>query len=243
MRLRRDRSPTATPCHGARGRVPPRVVMVAGTAAAGLFAVLAVATVIRHGAPYPVDRATLRWVLQHRPRAVVDLAIVVTTSGTGLVAYSLAALAGALACRGRWWWGAVAGAVVLACGQLVRVAVAHWIGRSRPPAADWAWHASGPAMPSGHATSSAIVALLLGLAVARGRPGRARTAAELVVGLWALAVGASRVYLGMHWVTDVIAGWLLAIAWLALVVASVRAVGGRATAIRRLRRRGPARRP
>jgi membrane-associated phospholipid phosphatase len=111
----------------------------------------------------------------------------------------------------------VAGLAHLAAGQLLRTAVALSIDRARPPAADWAWHASGPALPSGHTTTSAMVAGLFVVAALHRLRGRARAALIPVAVLWAFAVGATRVHLGMHWPTDVLAGWLLAVVWVALV--------------------------
>lgn len=68
--------------------------------------------------------------------------------------------------------------------------------------------------PSGHATLSAATYLMLGLVLARREPNRRRktyilgAAATLVA-----AVGLSRVYLGVHWPTDVVAGWAVGAGW------------------------------
>lgn len=201
----------------ARGRRAVRALALVAAVSFVLLLALIVATAVRHGAPYPPDAAAHRWVLAHRASALVDAAVVVTESGTGLAAYGLAALGGALAARRAWWQGAAAGVVILGLGQLVRIALASGIGRRRPPAADWAWTAGGPAMPSGHTTTSAIVAVVLTVGIARRFHGRGRLPMLAVPGLWALGVGATRVYLGMHWVTDVVAGWLLALVWTALL--------------------------
>jgi undecaprenyl-diphosphatase len=71
--------------------------------------------------------------------------------------------------------------------------------------------------PSGHAMLSAVVYLTLGALLARVQPGR--RAKAFVVGmaiLISLLVGASRVYLGVHWPSDVLAGWCVGAAWAAL---------------------------
>ncbi len=76
------------------------------------------------------------------------------------------------------------------------------IARPRPP--EWYWLANpvGHSFPSRH-TTYATLALGAGT---RGYPRPARQAAAALC----LAVGVSRVYLGVHWSTDVAAGWLLA---------------------------------
>lgn len=68
--------------------------------------------------------------------------------------------------------------------------------------------------PSGHATVSAVVYLTLGLLLAEATTDRRVKAYFIGLGvLMTLAVGISRVYLGVHFPTDVIAGWSLGAAW------------------------------
>ena len=101
------------------------------------------------------------------------------------------------------------------------------IGRTRPPQADWAHAASGYAFPSGHTTSSAIVAALFWVALGRRALMRYwRVQGRLVAVAWAISVGVTRVYLGVHWPTDVVGGWLLTLA-LTLAVTCAMAVPAR----------------
>jgi len=91
------------------------------------------------------------------------------------------------------------------------------VGRARPdlvPHGDIVVTAS---FPSGHAMLSAIVYLTLGALLAQFVAGRRVKAYLLVCAmLLTLLVGASRVYLAVHWPTDVLAGWCVGAAWAAL---------------------------
>ena len=71
-----------------------------------------------------------------------------------------------------------------------------------------------PSFPSGHAAVSAVAYLTLALLLARSVPRREQKVYIVGMGvLLTLAVGISRVYLGVHWPTDVLAGWTLGGVW------------------------------
>lgn len=190
----------------------------AGVLCAALFACLAVLVGVRHGVPLPGDGAVHTWAVGHRPPVAQALARGITATGTGIWPYLIVAAAGLIAgrdARERLRTVPYALAVLLA-GQLVREAVMESFARARPNPADWVASASGYSFPSGHTTTSALAAGLLCWAVTRrSRPDLARTTCVLAV-CWAAAVGATRVYLGVHWASDVLGGWLLATAWLSL---------------------------
>jgi undecaprenyl-diphosphatase len=87
-------------------------------------------------------------------------------------------------------------------------------GRLRPDAAFAELEASGLSFPSGHASMSAIVFLTLGALFASTRNRRAeRVYILLTAVLMTALVGLSRVALGVHWATDVLAGWAFGSAW------------------------------
>ncbi len=89
--------------------------------------------------------------------------------------------------------------------------------RPRPALVAHLVEVSSPSFPSGHAMNSAVVYLTLGVLLARAVPERRVKAYLLGVAVaLTLLVGSSRVYLGVHYPTDVLAGWTVGAAWAAL---------------------------
>ncbi|MFE4367563.1 phosphatase PAP2 family protein [Streptomyces sp. NPDC056835] len=214
-------SRTAPPVRRAVRTAP--LIITALCAAA--FALLAVLATGHGGAPFPLDRDALDWSVRHRSSpAGITAARAVTASGTGPYPYLCAVVAGLLAGRDqRHRLLAAAGALVfLLAGQAGRYGLLAAGARPRPPMADWLTHASGFAFPSGHTTTSALAAGLLIWGLVRfGRgshaiPGWLRGVLIALLVCWAVAVGLSRIYLGVHWATDVVGGWLYAATWLGL---------------------------
>ncbi|MGQ4387310.1 phosphatase PAP2 family protein [Streptomyces sp. SAS_270] len=188
-----------------------------GLGALAAFAVLTMVVVGGDGAPLFTDDALSGWSLAHRPVMAVASARGLTATGTGVVPYALAVLAGIVAGR-TLRHRLLAAALSLCClvsGQAVRYGVMTLVARPRPPRLDWHTHASGWAYPSGHSTTAACTAGLLVLAISLRGP-RGRTLLAVVIGCWGALVGLTRVYLGVHWFTDVAGGWLLSVGWLGL---------------------------
>ncbi|MFB6888589.1 phosphatase PAP2 family protein [Kitasatospora sp. NPDC056327] len=187
------------------------------------FAVIAVLLGADGWAPVGFERSAVDWAAAHRPAGAVTAAEAVTALGTDAFPYLVALAAGVVLARagrphrsGRAAAGLLlAPALWLAAGQLLRRGLMHGFGRPRPPATVWAFTPDGFAFPSGHAFTAATCAGLLAVAVARTHP-RARRAATALALAFAVVIGATRVYLGVHWPLDVVAGWLLAVAWLLL---------------------------
>ncbi|MEU6478691.1 phosphatase PAP2 family protein [Streptomyces sp. NPDC047017] len=181
------------------------------------FVVVGLVVVGGGGAPLSIDSSLLSWSTGHRPGMAVATARVLTATGTGVVPYALVLVAGAVL-GGTARTRTVAAGLGVAClvlGQAVRYGVMELAARPRPPRQDWATYASGWSFPSGHTATSALTAGLVILAIVLRAP-RGRTALCLAVGCWGVLVGLTRVYLGVHWFSDVIGGWLFAAGWLGL---------------------------
>jgi undecaprenyl-diphosphatase len=170
-----------------------------------------------------VDSSITSWAVAHRAPALTSLARLLSTLGSQTVLIPLTVIAtAALLGRRRW---VLAGLLVAAWVGAIGMynLTKHFVDRMRPPMHIWLTDVGRTSsFPSGHATQSlaTFVALVLAGAVifptARW-PGRA-----IAVAL-AIGVGWSRVYLGVHWATDVGAGWLIGAGWLAIVVWLARA--------------------
>jgi undecaprenyl-diphosphatase len=167
-----------------------------------------------------LDHPVLRWVLDVRTPWLDRSVLAVTHLGdfASLFPVSVAVVV-LVARRTRRARPPLVVAVGLLLTQGLVDLLKAWIARPRPSVATALQHLTTPSMPSGHATMAMAV---LGCATAevlcRVDSEQARRRAVAVVGgLLILAVGASRVYLGVHWCSDVVAGWCLGVVGLAAI--------------------------
>ncbi|MBS1678351.1 MAG: bifunctional DedA family/phosphatase PAP2 family protein [Actinobacteria bacterium] len=139
---------------------------------------------------------------------MTTFAKVVTFLGSGLFIWPLTiGCAAALAWARRWTEVCVllAGMILI---QLGFSEIKAWVDRPRPPDPLVATH--GSSFPSGHAAHSVIYVWAATTIVVRLRPGMARAALVVVAGIALTAlVGLSRVYLDVHYMSDVSSGWAL----------------------------------
>ncbi|MEV6953159.1 phosphatase PAP2 family protein [Streptomyces sp. NPDC051183] len=210
-----------------------RPLGVVAVGAAVLFAVVALWVVRAPGRLLPGDAGLHHWSVGHRPDVAAALARAITDTATGVVPYALVVLAGLFAGRTRLRrvTAAVGLALCLAVGQALRFGAMKLIARPRPDAVYWAADASRWSFPSGHATTAAMTAgLLIAALYLRGSP--VPRSSVVLIAAWAATVGLTRIYLGVHWFTDVVGGWLFATAWLALAACAFLRLTGRRPAAR-----------
>ncbi|UYQ60762.1 phosphatase PAP2 family protein [Streptomyces peucetius] len=114
-------------------------------------------------------------------------------------------------------------AVTAAAGTGLQQAVKALVGRERPQWPDPVDSANYAAFPSGHAMTAVVTCgLLLWLCRRRGVTGRVWVLCVALAGVSVAGVGFTRLYLGVHWPSDVVGGWLLGGCVVALAVASHR---------------------
>jgi undecaprenyl-diphosphatase len=111
----------------------------------------------------------------------------------------------------------------IAGGAVLSVVLKDLFLRARPTIVPHLVTVDTSSFPSGHAMNSAIVFLTLGALLTRTQKRRAtRIYLVAVAILLTLLVGFSRIYLGVHWPSDVIAGWIVGAAWAAFCLAIAR---------------------
>ena len=167
------------------------------------------------------DVAVLHWFVDHRTELTISVARVIGT----LASFTALLLAGIALLLWLWRRGvnpilAASPVAALALAGLASTTAKAMFDRPRPPLEARAAHAMLAAFPSGHSTDSAAFFLAASAVIALAvmiRP-RAQLLTVVVGGGMAGVVGISRLVLGVHWLSDVVAGWALGTAVAVAVV-------------------------
>lgn len=172
-----------------------------------------------------IDQPLLNLALSLRtPAAAVIVTVFTDIAGTiGMPVIAVVAMV-VLGIKRRSWTPVV---LIIAAGAgslLMTIAGKELIQRQRPPLIDAVPPFEySPSFPSGHTLNAvAVVGIIAYLLVLRRESTGARVAIISGAVLFAALVAASRVYLGHHWFTDVLVGWLLGAAWLSFIITAHR---------------------
>ncbi|MDQ4145713.1 MAG: phosphatase PAP2 family protein [Actinomycetota bacterium] len=169
-----------------------------------------------------IDRSLLESFAETRISALTRAMRRATHLGDGLVVTILAVLGGIgsyLVTR-KPRWPVFFAACVLVATQLSSITKA-LVGRARPTLSP-VYELASDAFPSGHATAAAACYGALALLAGRALPRRWSLPVVSLSLFVILLVGMTRVYLGVHWPTDVLGGWALGGAWVAIVARVLR---------------------
>ncbi len=199
--------------------------LLALAALAGVLGFLEIAEEVEEAETRRLDETVLLWMreaddpadpigppgLAEAARDITALGGTTLLTAVTLVAWGLTMFAGK---RKLAWLGV--GSVLL--GTLVMKVLKLGYDRPRPDLVEHGTLVTSASFPSGHSMMSALVYLTLGLLVSRTYPRKRVRAFIMAVAIGVtVAVGMSRVFLGVHWPTDVLAGWTLGAAWALLV--------------------------
>jgi undecaprenyl-diphosphatase len=182
----------------------------------GLLGFASLALAYEHDPLAGVDREVAEWVASELPAWVEWLARPFSWLGGWIGLTALGVAAAVLLARERAWLDLAFFAAAYLGSQLVVALLKEGIDRPRPDLGSAVPLPESAAFPSGHATAGvASLGALAVLASERIASRRARASLWAAVVVLGVAVGVSRVALNVHFVTDVLAGWCLGLAWLA----------------------------
>ena len=199
------------------------VSMAVAVAAVALFT--AIAGGVRRGWTQDFDDAVLRWLQLHRSPALDKFMLEMTVLGSGSVLIVMVITASLFLWLTKHHWSVYVLAFGLVGGEVLNSVLKAWFDRPRPTSVLWLTQVTSFSFPSGHAMESMIAYGSIAYLIGRLEPTlllRRVTwgVAIIIVGL----IGFSRMYLGVHYPSDVIAGYLIGIAWVGLVAATIEAV-------------------
>jgi undecaprenyl-diphosphatase len=199
------------------------VLLATGSAVALLAGHVAVVEAVEHNSAVALlDPPVHAWIIGHRTGALDSLMTTVSNIGGGVGMTALAVVTAALLWRHRRRAEAAVVVVAPPGAQLLSDGFKLLYERPRPPVADQLVVSTSYALPSGHTLGATVVlgvVAAVGVLSVRGRLRQAGVVAVAAAGM--LLIGASRLYLGVHWPTDVESGYLLGGAWLALCVGAL----------------------
>ena len=168
-------------------------------------------SVVHHTGLARDDPRVLAFVTGHRAPWLTSLAKALTWLGSSIVLWPVVVIAGLGLWRWRrHWLPAVLPALALAGAWAGSLLIKGLVDRPRPPAADRLTVVHGWSYPSEHAAQALATWGMLALMLMAGRSARARVLLAAGAALIAFVVGLTRLYLGAHWMTDVLGGWALA---------------------------------
>lgn len=199
-------------------------VLVASLAVitAALLGFIEIADEMTEGEAHVFDMAVLQWLHPDAanpsdpvgPAWMDHMAADLTALGSVSVLAVIALLVGGFLVLRKKWVETALVAVAFAGALTISQTLKSVFNRERPPEEYRAAEILNASFPSGHALLSAVVFLTLGAMLAQAAKGRAlRIYVMSVAIMLTVIVGVTRVYLGVHWATDVLAGWAAGAAW------------------------------
>jgi membrane-associated phospholipid phosphatase len=165
-----------------------------------------------------LDDDVERVVVAHRVGWATAILKILTWLGSSVVLWPVVGVVAVLLItRGRRWRWAMFLVLAMAGSGILTDVVKRLVERPRPPTSLSLVHVTGTAYPSGHAMDAMAVYVALRLVLSAGWSKKAGALFTCTAGLAILIVGWSRLYLGTHWLTDVLGAYALGGLWVSIL--------------------------
>jgi len=203
------------------------IFLIAGliVAAIGTAVFVTLASHVRSGSTQAFDDSVIRWMGAHHTSGLDTVMVEVTALGTGTVVLMIAAIAGLFLVLTQHKYSAILLLASTLGGLVLNAVLKLGFNRPRPSIFVPTVHAVSSSFPSGHTMSAAIVYTTVAYLAARLHKRKwarwmVMTAAFIIIAL----ISISRMYLGVHYPSDVIAGVVIGLAWAGFCMATLEAI-------------------
>jgi membrane-associated phospholipid phosphatase len=203
------------------------VFLIVGVVIAGIatWAFGEFAETVMAGQTQAFDEAVLRWIGAHHTATLDAIMLEITSLGTGSAVLMLVIVAALFLALTRHRYSAALLLAATAGGWPLNIVLKNYFERPRPHVFEWGTHVMSSSFPSGHAMSATIVYTTVAYLAARLQSRIWERAVTMILtALVILAISASRVYLGVHYPSDVAAGMIIGIGWSAFCMATLEAI-------------------
>lgn len=208
--------------HGALAAYLTASVLVA-VAASAFF--VAFSSLVSFGFTQAIDEAILRFFESHRTELLNTVMLELTALGAGPTLVMIVGVASVFLWLTKHKWSVYILLMGVVLGQVGNAILKGHFERPRPSVVEFVTDVHSLSFPSGHAMSSMVVYGSVCYLVARlETTRRLRLITWIFAGLVILTIGVSRMYLGVHYPSDILAGYLGGLAVLAFVAASLKAL-------------------
>jgi undecaprenyl-diphosphatase len=203
------------------------VLLIAGFIIAGVATWLfgEFAERVMSGGTQAFDDMVLKWMGAHHTKLLDALMLEITALGTGTVVLMIVCVSALFLGVTRHRYSALLLIVATAGGLALNMVLKLFFDRPRPQVFDWGTNAVSSSFPSGHAMSATIVYSTVAYLLARLYKRRWARALTLIAATFVIiAICLSRIYLGVHYPSDVAAGVIIGLAWAAFCMAILEAI-------------------
>lgn len=203
------------------------IFMIAGVVVAGFGAWVfsELAERVMSGGTQAFDETVLRWAASLHSPTLDSVMLEITTLGTGTVVLMIVGVAALFLTLTKHKYSALLLIIATSGGLLLDMWLKHWFGRPRPHVFVWGTQAFGSSFPSGHAMGSTIAYSTVAYLAARLHRRRwARFVTMSIALLLIFLICFSRVYLGVHYPSDVLAGVIVGLAWAAFCMTTLEGI-------------------
>ncbi len=202
-------------------RIETRLLVLLSVLALSLFGFLHIASEVTEGDTLSMDRAILLWLrvpgnpgIPIGPHWLLKAMTEITALGGGTVLTLLTILVAAYLLAAKRPATAAFIVAAVSGGAILSALLKNYFERPRPELVAHLVSASSASFPSGHAMNSAVTYLTLGALLAETEDSRGVRIYLIASAVFlSLLVGISRIYLGVHWPSDVAAGWCIGGVW------------------------------